>query len=73
MEATPFAIHDVILLGPEVFGNRQRFFLRKLQSGKCDLDGYYAPEHERYIVWNDPAIGLLWPIEGEWYASIILC
>ncbi len=26
---------------------------------------YYAPEHERCIVWNDPAIGIDWPIEGE--------
>jgi dTDP-4-dehydrorhamnose 3,5-epimerase len=25
---------------------------------------YYAPEHERCILWNDPAIGIRWPIEG---------
>jgi dTDP-4-dehydrorhamnose 3,5-epimerase len=24
---------------------------------------YYAPEHERCIAWNDPAIGIQWPIE----------
>lgn len=24
---------------------------------------YYAPEHERYIAWNDPAIGIQWPID----------
>lgn len=23
----------------------------------------YSPEHERGIVWNDPAIGITWPIE----------
>jgi len=23
---------------------------------------YYAPEHERCIAWNDPAIGVEWPI-----------
>lgn len=23
---------------------------------------YYAPEHERCIAWNDPAIGIDWPI-----------
>jgi len=24
---------------------------------------YYAPEHERCIIWNDPAIGVSWPTE----------
>jgi dTDP-4-dehydrorhamnose 3,5-epimerase len=26
---------------------------------------YYAPEYERSIVWNDPAINIKWPIKGE--------
>ena len=26
---------------------------------------YYAPVHERSILWNDPAIGIRWPLEGE--------
>ena len=25
---------------------------------------YYAPAHERCIVWNDPALGIQWPIDG---------
>ena len=25
---------------------------------------YYAPEHERTLLWNDPALGLVWPLEG---------
>ena len=25
---------------------------------------YYAPEHERTLLWNDPALGIPWPIEG---------
>ena len=24
---------------------------------------YYAPEHERCIAWNDPAIGIQWPMD----------
>jgi dTDP-4-dehydrorhamnose 3,5-epimerase len=24
---------------------------------------YYAPEHERSVAWNDPAIGINWPAE----------
>lgn len=26
---------------------------------------FYAPEHERSILWNDPEIGIEWPIAGE--------
>ncbi len=26
---------------------------------------YYAPEHERCIAWNDPEIGILWPLTSE--------
>jgi dTDP-4-dehydrorhamnose 3,5-epimerase len=26
---------------------------------------YYAPEHERTLLWNDPALGIAWPLEGE--------
>ena len=26
---------------------------------------YYAPEHERTLLWNDPAVGVRWPFEGE--------
>ena len=25
---------------------------------------YYAPEHERSLLWNDPAQGIAWPVEG---------
>ncbi len=26
---------------------------------------YYAPEHERCLYWNDPAVGIQWPFDGE--------
>jgi dTDP-4-dehydrorhamnose 3,5-epimerase len=26
---------------------------------------YYAPEHERSLLWNDPALGIDWPLAGE--------
>lgn len=25
---------------------------------------YYAPAHERSLLWNDPALGIEWPVEG---------
>ena len=26
---------------------------------------YYAPEHERALLWNDAALAIPWPLEGE--------
>ncbi|WEF31181.1 dTDP-4-dehydrorhamnose 3,5-epimerase [Pseudoduganella chitinolytica] len=25
---------------------------------------YYAPEYERSLLWNDPAVGIEWPLDG---------
>lgn len=25
---------------------------------------YYAPEHERCLIWNDPTVGVEWPLDG---------
>lgn len=29
------------------------------------LDGLYAPECERGLVWNDPAVGIAWPLAED--------
>jgi dTDP-4-dehydrorhamnose 3,5-epimerase len=26
---------------------------------------YWYPEHERTLLWKDPALAIAWPIEGE--------
>lgn len=26
--------------------------------------GYYAPAHERSLLWNDPTVGIEWPLDG---------
>jgi len=26
---------------------------------------FYAPQHERSLLWNDPAIGIVWPLNGK--------
>jgi dTDP-4-dehydrorhamnose 3,5-epimerase len=31
---------------------------------------YWAPEFERSIAWNDPAIGIQWPFQGEFTLSV---
>jgi dTDP-4-dehydrorhamnose 3,5-epimerase len=33
------------------------------------LTGYYDPEHDRSIRWDDPDIGIEWPLEGHPFLS----
>ena len=54
-------------------GNREMMYVPKgFAHGFCTLEDdteiiykcneVYSPEHERVIVWNDPAIGIEWPV-----------
>jgi len=29
------------------------------------VDGYYSPQHDGGILWNDPAIAIAWPVAAE--------
>ena len=29
------------------------------------VDAYYSPEHDRALAWDDPEIGIPWPVAGE--------
>jgi dTDP-4-dehydrorhamnose 3,5-epimerase len=31
---------------------------------------YYAPEYERSLLWNDPALGIEWPLQQEPLLSV---
>lgn len=31
---------------------------------------YWSPEHERCVAWNDPALRITWPVEGEPIVSV---
>lgn len=42
-------------------------FLVKSDYAECvyKATDYYAPEHERTLLWNDPALGIEWNLLGE--------
>lgn len=54
-------------------GGEQVYIPRGFAHGFCTLepdtevaykiDGYYAPEHDSGVLWNDPQIGIAWPVE----------
>lgn len=53
-------------------GGEQLFVPHGFAHGFCTLtpdtmvaykvDAYYSPAHDRALVWNDPAIGIAWPV-----------
>lgn len=56
-------------------GGEQVFIPSGFAHGYCTLepdtevaykvDGLYAPDYEDGIAWNDPEIGIMWPVAGE--------
>ena len=53
-------------------GGEQLFIPHGFAHGFCTLtpdvmvaykvDAYYSPAHDRALVWNDPEIGIDWPV-----------
>ena len=42
-------------------------FLVTSESADCvyKTTDYYAPEHERAVLWNDATLAIAWPLQGE--------
>ena len=38
---------------------------RRQRTSSTSATDLYAPEHERTLLWNDPAVGIDWPLSGE--------
>ena len=41
------------------------FVLSEIADVLYKATDYYAPEHERCLIWNDPKVAIDWPLTGE--------
>jgi dTDP-4-dehydrorhamnose 3,5-epimerase len=67
-----FGRHVAVTLDAET--GEQLFVPHGFAHGFCTLtpdvmvaykvDDYYSPEHDRALAWDDPALGIAWPVTG---------
>lgn len=68
-----FGQWDAVELSPENYN--AVYIPRGFAHGFCTLtdtcvitykvDNFYAPDHESGVRWNDPDVGIEWPLDGE--------
>ena len=60
----PFTENKRLLWVPEGFAHGFLVLSESAEFLYLTTD-YYAPEHERAIIWNDPDLNIAWPLADE--------